>query len=177
MTEEMNKDQDVTENMAAENQEKPVSEIETLKAQVEQLKDQLLRTVADSENVRKRMERQSEDMAKYAVSNFAKDLINVSENIHRALSSVTAENLENQFLKSLYDGVEMTRKELLNVFEKNKIMMIAPNIGDCFDHNIHQAVAHVDNADLKSGQISGVMQNGYMIHDRLLRPAMVAVVK
>lgn len=145
---------------------------------INELKDKLLRTAAENENLRKRFEKQIEDTAKFAVTNFAKDLINVADNLMRALNSIDSKSLENdKFLQSIYSGVEITKKELFGVFEKNKIKLVMPEIGEPFDHNIHQAVAHVENSELPAGSIAEVLQNGYTIYDRLLRPAMVSVVK
>ncbi|MBN8828623.1 MAG: nucleotide exchange factor GrpE [Sphingobacteriia bacterium] len=145
--------------------------------QINQLKDQLLRAVAESENLRKRMEKQIEDTAKYAVSSFAKDLINVSENLFRALSNFDIDKIEDKVIKSILEGVVMTQKELHNAFEKHKIIIVQPKLGDAFDHNLHQAVSQIENNELPAGTIGQVLQNGYMLHDRVLRPAMVMVVK
>lgn len=148
--------------------------MEGVLAENEQLRDQLLRTAADAENTRKRIEKQVEDTARFAVSNFAKDLINTMENLYRATHAI--ENIGadvDATLKSIADGVEMTKRELMGVFEKYGIRRIHPAKGDIFDHNVHQAVAQIPDEQLEHGQIIEVMQAGYVIHDRLLRPAMV----
>lgn len=147
--------------------------IMNLQKENEELKDQYLRSVAEAQNLRNRAEKQTEEMAKYAVSNFAKELLNVSDNFQRALEN--APKSEDEIIKNFVIGVEMTQKELLNAFKKFNISKIVPNEGDDFDYNLHQAVARVPSENVESGKIVDVMQIGYKIHDRLLRPAMVAV--
>lgn len=138
-------------------------------------KDQALRALADAENTRKRAERELADMSKYAVTGFARDLVSVLENLQRALDSIPDELKESQpAVASLATGVEMTLKELLAVFERHGIRRIHP-LGEKFDHNYHQAVAQIENTDAEPGTIVQVLAAGYVIHDRLLRPAMVGV--
>lgn len=139
------------------------------------MKDQALRALAETENTRRRSERELADMNKYAVTNFAKDLVNVLENLQRATEAIPAELRSSQpAVNSLATGVEMTLKELLTTFERYGIVRIDP-MGQKFDHNYHQAVAQVDAPDAEPGSVVQVLQAGYSIHDRLLRPAMVAV--
>lgn len=139
------------------------------------MKDQALRALAETENTRRRSERELADMSKYAVSNFAKDLVNVLENLQRATDAIPPELRANQpAVASLATGVEMTLKELLTTFERYGIVRIDP-IGQKFDHNYHQAVAQIDSPGAEPGSVVQVLQAGYSIHDRLLRPAMVAV--
>jgi molecular chaperone GrpE len=153
-------------------------EISDLKTEIEKLKGELIRSAADSENLRKRTRKEVEDSAKYAVSSFAKDLINVMENLHRALSSVPVEKLEeSKLVRSIYDGVELTKKELEGVFQKNSIKRISPEVGEQFNHNYHQAITQVPTDEHEEGAVVNVIQAGYMINDRLLTPAMVAVAK
>ena len=143
----------------------------------EQLKDQLLRTMAEFENYKKRSEREVKDMAKYAVSGFAKDMVSVSDNLSRALLAVPEDQRENSpLMKSLCEGVRMTEAELLKVFNKNGIVKIDP-LNEPFNHNEHQAIMEVDEPSAKPGDVVEVLQSGYKIHDRLLRPAMVKVAK
>lgn len=147
-----------------------------LKEDVKLLKDQLLRAVAEGENIRKRFEKQIEDTAKFAIASFAKDLINVIENLERATETITQEVLtENPLVKTISEGIEMTKRELFSVFEKNNIVRINPLKGDKFDHNFHQAVSNIGDSGLESNSIVAVMQAGYVINDRLLRPAIVTV--
>jgi molecular chaperone GrpE len=139
------------------------------------LKDQALRALAEVENTRRRGERELQDMSKYAVTGFARDLVSVLENLQRAVDSIPAEMRTNQpAVNNLAVGVEMTLKELLGVFERQGIKRIDP-MGQKFDHNFHQAVAQIDTPDAEAGTVVQVLQAGYVIHDRLLRPAMVGV--
>lgn len=141
------------------------------------LKDQLIRAVAEMENLRKRTERDMQDARKYAVTGFARDLVNVLENLQLALLNIPADDRKNDVkLNTLAEGVEMTANELLRVFEAQGIVRIAPQ-GEKFDHNFHQAVAQVEDTSKEPGTIVQVLQAGYIIHDRLLRPAMVTVAK
>lgn len=148
-----------------------------LEAEVEKLKDQLLRTLADLENYRKRAEREREDMAKYAISGFARELLTVSDNLKRAIVSVP-ENHEDplKLLESLLKGVEITEKELLSIFTKHHIEKIDP-MGQVFDHQLHQAMFEVEETDQAPGTIVQVLQPGYTLHGRLLRPALVGIAK
>lgn len=146
-------------------------------AETEHLKDQLLRNLAEAENLRKRAAKQVEDANKFAVSNFAKDLIEVLENLYLA-NNIPAEALEeNSLLQSISKGVEMTKTTLLSVFEKYGIKRINPNIGDNFDHNLHEAVSQIEQPEFAPNSIISVMRAGYTLHDRLLKPAMVVVAK
>jgi molecular chaperone GrpE len=148
-----------------------------LLAENKELKDQLLRAFAETDNLRKRTERDLQDARKYAVTGFARDLVNVLENLQLALLNIPAEARENdEKLATLAEGVEMTANELLRVFQNQGIIRIAP-VGEKFDHNFHQAVAQVESGDAEAGTIIQVLQAGYVIHDRLLRPAMVTVAK
>lgn len=138
-------------------------------------RDQALRALAETENSRRRAERELADMSKYAVTGFARDLVNVLENLQRALAAISPEQkAADPSLANLATGVEMTMKELLGVFEKHGIHRLDP-LGQKFDHNFHQAVAQIDTPDAEPGIIVQVLQAGYVIHDRLLRPAMVGV--
>ena len=139
------------------------------------MKDQALRGLAEAENTRRRAEREVADMSKYAVTGFARDLVSVIENLQRAVESIPAELKASQpAVANLALGVEMTMSELLKTFEKHGIKRIDP-LGQKFDHNFHQAVAQIDAPDADAGTVVQVLQAGYVIHDRLLRPAMVGV--
>ena len=149
--------------------------IEEKDAEIAALKDQALRALAETENTRRRAERELQDMSKYAVTGFAKDLVSVLENLQRALDSIPAEMKDSQpAVKNLAVGVEMTLNELLGIFNRQGIQRIDP-MGQKFDHNFHQAVAQIDTPDAEPGIVVQVLQAGYVIHDRLLRPAMVGV--
>ena len=155
----------------------PITHVAALEEEIESLKDQLLRAVAETENVRKRSRKQLEDMAKYASTDFAKDMLGVGDNLRRALDSVPKDALEkDEHLKNLAKGVELTEKGLITVIERHGIKQINP-LGEKFDPNLHQAMFQVDDANQPPGTVAQVVQSGYMIHDRLLRPAMVGVVK
>lgn len=141
-----------------------------------ELKDQMLRAVAEAENVRRRAQKEIEDRSKYAVSGFAQDMLEVLENLHRAEGSIPKESREeNPLLNTLLQGVELTKAELQRVFDKYGITRVYP-LGQPFDHNVHQAVAQLES-DEKEGTVVNVIQAGYLLKDRLLRPAMVAVAK
>jgi molecular chaperone GrpE len=175
MTEPAEAPQEPVDNTQESAQE--VNVVETLNAEIASLKDKLLRAVAETDNVRKRAQRDVEETSKYAVTPLAKDLVNVCENLNRALECIPADQRDaNPLLKSLGDGVEMTLKELLAIFQRNGIRRIEP-LGEKFDHNFHQAVMQVQSPDHEAGTVVQVLQAGYVIHDRLLRPAMVGVAK
>jgi molecular chaperone GrpE len=147
-------------------------------AEVADLKDRLLRAVAETENVRRRAERERDETAKYAVTGFARDLLNVADNLRRALQNIAPEvRAKDEALNTLADGVEMTERELLKVFDKYGIHVVEPQPGEKFDHNFHQAMFEVPSADQQPGTVVSVMQVGYALKERLLRPAMVGVAK
>lgn len=149
--------------------------IEAKDAEIVALKDQALRALAETDNTRRRAERELGDMSKYAVTGFARDLVNVLENLQRAIGSVPADLKESQpAVANLAVGVEMTLNELLGIFNRQGIERIDP-MGQKFDHNFHQAIAQIDTPDAEAGTVVQVLQAGYKIHDRLLRPAMVGV--
>jgi molecular chaperone GrpE len=141
------------------------------------LKDQSLRALAEVENIRRRSEREKNDAAKFGASKLAGDLVSVVENLHRAVDSITDAHKESSPLfKNLAMGVEMTLKELHSVLEKHGISRIDPT-GQPFNHEQHQALSQIEHADAPEGTVLQVMQACYMMHDRLLSPAMVAVAK
>ena len=156
-------------------EEKTSDEILALKEEISDLTDKLLRNAADAENVRKRCEKQLEEAKIYAIGNFAKDMLSVMDNLSRALEHKPQE-MSNE-VKNILMGVEMTKQEMINIFIKYKMNAISPSIGDKFDYNLHSAVAQVATNDHPEGTILSVMQAGYMIDGRLLRPAMVTVSK
>lgn len=140
-------------------------------------KDQLLRALAETDNIRKREKKLREDERLYAITGFSRDMMEPIENLYRAMDNIPESAKISPEFKSFIDGMEITIKEFNNALTKNGMKRIFPNIGDMFDHNLHQAVAHVPDANAKEGSVISVMQAGYLIHDRLLRPAMVAVAK
>jgi molecular chaperone GrpE len=148
-----------------------------LRAEIAQLKDQVLRSLAEVENVRRRVEREKQDMAKYAVANFAKAILPVADNLERALASVTPEaRAQDPALENLCVGLELTYNELKAANEKFGVKQIEA-MGKRLDPNLHQAVFEVEDPSVPAGTVVQVMQPGYTIHDRLLRPAMVGVAK
>lgn len=155
----------------------PAPEEPTPEEQVAEMKDRLLRALADVENTRRRADRDVEDARKYGASGFAKDLLNVSDNLRRALETVSDEMRDgDEGVKNLVLGIEMVEKELLSAFERQGITKIDP-LGEPFDHNFHQAMYEMPDTGYPAGTVAEVMQPGYVIRDRLLRPAMVAVAK
>lgn len=154
-----------------------VDPIEELTAEVAELKDKLLRQAAEMENLRRRTEREKQDMAKYAISNFAKDIITLDDNLARTLSAVPEGAIdEDPALKALVEGVEMTGRELTNVLERHGIKRIDPK-GEIFDPNSHQALFEIPNPEVAAGTVMEVVAPGFTIDSRILRPAMVGVAK
>ena len=147
-----------------------------LQAALDDTKDRLLRAMAETENLRRRAVREREDAGKYAMSGFARDMLSVLDNLRRALDSLPADARQNEALSGLVAGVEMTERELLSTFERHGISRLEPQ-GEKFDHNFHQAMFHVEGSDQPDGTIVEVVQAGYVIAGRLLRPAMVGVAK
>jgi molecular chaperone GrpE len=150
--------------------------VSDLEAEVARLKDQLLRALADTENVRRRAEREREDTSKYAVATLARDVVSVADNLRRALESLPADQAPNDATRNLLAGVEATERELLAIFERRGIKRIEP-VGERFDPNFHQAMFEVPNSGQEAGTVVQVLQPGYLIFDRLLRPALVGVAK
>lgn len=156
--------------------------IEVLKARVTELEDKRQRALAEVENLRRRSERQQGEASAYAVTGFARDLLSVSDNLRRAMESApgagsdSPEHPDSATLKAFIEGVEMTERELTSAFEKHGIRPIEP-MGEKFDPNLHQAMFEVDDPEAEPGTITKVIQSGFLLKDRLLRPAMVAVVK
>ncbi|BAQ44608.1 MULTISPECIES: nucleotide exchange factor GrpE [Methylobacterium] len=150
----------------------------TLEAEKLDLKDKLLRTLADMENLRRRTEREVADARTYAVTNFARDMLNAADNVRRALESVPAEARETAegALKALVDGIELTERDLLKTLERHGVKRVDPQ-GQRFDPNLHQAMFEVPNPDVTSGTVVQVVQSGYVIGERVLRPALVGVAK
>jgi molecular chaperone GrpE len=133
--------------------------------------------LAESENQRRRAEREREDARRYAASAFAKDLLDVADNLRRALASVAPEKVQDEQVKNLLEGVAATERALLAAFERNGLKRIEPEIGERFDFNLHQAMFEVEKSGRPASSIVQVLQPGYQMHDRLLRPALVGVAK
>jgi molecular chaperone GrpE len=154
----------------------PETRIVELEAELAEQKDRLLRALAETENVRRRGQREREDAAKYAVAGFAKDLLSAADNLRRALDSLPDAEVKDDRTRSLLAGVAATERELLSIFERYGIKRIDPK-GERFDHNFHQAIFEAERPDQPSGIVVEVLQPGYVLHERLLRPAMVGVAK
>ena len=153
--------------------------VETLARENAESKDRLLRTLAEMENLRKRTEREIGDARHYGIASFARDILAVADNMDRALAALDAELREaaNAGVKALLDGVELTERELHNVLEKHGVKKFEPQKGERFDPNLHQAVYEAPDPSLPSGTVAQIVQPGYMIGERMLRPALVAVAK
>ena len=154
------------------------AEILALKEEAGKSKDQLLRMLAEMDNLRKRTEREKAEATLYAATNFAREILSVSDNMDRALATAEADHLREatEPVKNLVAGVEMTRRELLNVFERHGIKRVDP-MGEKFDPHFHQAVYEVPTNEQPPGTVVQVMQPGFKIGERVLRPAMVGVAK
>jgi len=140
---------------------------------IEELKDRLIRNAAETDNMRKRFEKQIEEARDYAVFSFAKDLINVTDNINRAIAHKPQE--ENQEAKNILQGVEMIFAEFSSILTKHHVKTVETKIGDKFDYNNHQAIAQIPTKDYPKGVVVDIMQVGYKLKDRLLRPTVVAI--
>lgn len=148
-----------------------------LEAQIADLTDRLLRSHAEIDNIRKRSEREKSDMAKYAITKFAGDVVNVGDNFSRAVSAIPAGAADHDpALKSLLDGVLMMEREFLNVLDRHGVKRIDPS-GEPFNPHLHQAVMEQQSNEVPNGTVLQVFQAGYTIEDRVLRPAMVVVSK
>src|SRR5260221_14176127 len=141
-------------------------------------KDRLLRTLADMDNMRKRTEREVADARVYGISTFARDILGVADNMHRAMQALDDElrAKADEGLKALLEGVELTERELMNVLEKHGVKRIEP-LGQKFDPNRHQAMYEIEDLSVPAGSVIQGMQAGYLIGDRMLRPALVAGAK
>lgn len=152
-------------------------EVIQLKSELSAMRDRALRAVAEAENVRRRADKERSDTLKYAASGIAKELLPVVDNLRRAVEAVPEEHrADNEVMKNLLVGVEMTEKMLLDAFQKNNIVKIDP-LDEKFNYAEHQAIQEVPGTDKPAGTVVQVLQPGYKLHDRLLRPAMVLVAK
>ena len=154
----------------------PEELIEKLNEEITDLKDQRLRAIAELENFRKRAEKDQSDALKYGISNFAKEIVNIRDNIERAQSSISEEAKNNEAIKSVIEGIDLIAQSVVSTFEKIGINKI-DSLNKKFDHNLHQAMMEIENDDLEPGTIVQELIPGYTLHDRLLRPAMVGVSK
>ncbi len=148
-------------------------ELEALRAERDEMRDKFMRALADAENARKRGERDRREAEQYGGSKLARDMLPVYDNLRRALNAITDETRAQS--AALIEGVELTLRELLSVLNKHGVSLIVPEVGDTFDPQQHQAMFEAPLPGTKAGQIIQVMTEGFMIHDRLLRPAQVGV--
>ena len=160
----------------SENSESEEDIISKLNDEISNLKDQRLRAIADLENFRKRAEKEQSDALKYGISNFAKEIINIKDNIERAQSSISDEVRSNEAVKSVVEGLDMIAKSTVSTFEKIGIKKIEC-IDEKFDPNLHQAMIEIEKEDVEPQTIVQEILPGYTLHDRLLRPSMVGVSK
>lgn len=152
------------------------NELAELHTKVEDLNDQLLRSLAENQNLRRRLQKEVEDAHQYAIAKFAQALLSVADNFERALSLIPDELSDNEHFKNFIVGIELTEKELAKVFEGHSVQKHMP-LNEKFDHNLHQALFDIPNNDVEPGTVLQVVQSGYSLKDRLLRPAMVGVAK
>jgi len=154
-----------------------LQQLAELKAENAELRDRLLRTMAEMENLRRRTEREKSDTQKYAISEFARDAVSIGDNLRRAIEAAQKEPIEgNPALKTLLEGVEVTERELLKVFERYGVTRFDP-LGEKFDPHMHEAMVKVDVPGVPADLVVQVLQAGYKIADRVLRPAAVIVAK
>ncbi len=149
------------------------AEIAQLRAERDDMRDRFMRALADAENARKRGDRDRREAEQYGGSKLARDMLPVFDNLRRALEAVPEDQKDTN--KALLEGVELTLRELLNVFKKHGIEPIEPEVGDTFDPQTHQAMFEAPVPGTKAGEIIQVAATGFMLHDRLLRPAQVGV--
>ncbi len=151
--------------------------IKTLEEQLDRTKDQMIRALADAENTRKRAVKERQNASKYAISNFARDIINVADNLHRALEAIPEEILkEFPQVKNLVSGIEATERELIRCFEKNGIGKLEP-LNEKFDPNFHEVMFEAPMPEKENGTIIQIIEPGYIINGRILRPAKVGIAK
>jgi len=147
-----------------------------LEEELETLRNEVLYAQAETQNVRRRLEREKAEASAYAATGFARDMLSVADNLARALAAIPEEHRGNEAMKAFVTGIEMTARELETVFQRNGIVRIKA-IGEKLDPNRHQAIMEMEATDSEPGTVVHEMQPGYMIKDRLLRPAMVGVAK
>ena len=169
-TDEAQNEADSAEEETIENEE------EKLQEEIRSLKEDKIRVLAEMENLRKRFDREKIDSIKYGSVNFARDILSPGDNLERALSAINQEEDHPQSFRNLIEGLKMVQKELSSALEKNGISKIN-SINEKFDPNLHQAMMEVERDDIEEGVVVQEIQTGYMMHDRLLRPAMVGVSK
>ncbi|MCP3907947.1 MAG: nucleotide exchange factor GrpE [Oceanicoccus sp.] len=174
-TEELVEETQATEEVAqaAEEGPGPEAQIEALQDELTKTKDDALRTLADAQNIKRRAEGEIDKARKFALEKFASELLGVADNLERALE---AADTDNEAVKPLAEGVELTQKTLVDALAKFNVKQLDP-VGEPFDPQFHQAMSMVENPDVEPNTVTLVMQKGYTLNERLLRPAMVMVSK
>ncbi len=170
--------EEIVNSHESDNESVPLSLEETLKQELAESQERMLRAFAEVENIRKRSEKEKKDARDYAITTFARDMLSITDNMARAMASIQEQDKENagDNIRNLIIGIEMIHKELHTIFERNGIKSISP-IGEKFDPNYHQAMFESDSHEYPAGHIMQVISDGYLMKDRILRPAMVGVVK
>ena len=171
-----NKSNSIDEKDSSKNEEDLDNDESDPHDKIKDLKDQLLRSLAENENLRKRTAKEIEQIKKYGHISLLRDFLNVVDNMERAVKSSTSENQSETGVRNLIDGIEIVLKEMKSLLEKNQIKKIEP-LHEKFDYNFHQAMFEAPSSDYEEGLIIEVIQPGYVLHDRLIRPAMVGVSK
>ena len=174
--EEINEEIIIEDTEEGTEDEEIKNEEDELKEEISKLKEEKIRALAEMENLRKRFDREKIDLIRYGSVNLARDILSPGDNLERALSSVNKEEEHSESIKNLIEGLLMVKKELASVLEKNSITKI-DSVDKKFNPNLHQAMMEVENNDLDEGVVVQEIQSGFMMHDRLLRPAMVGVSK
>ena len=170
-TDEVNVDENGDEDIQVD------ETVENKNKEIKELKDQLLRSLAEGENLRKRTLKEIADAKKYSHISFVRDLLSSVDNLQRALEAVPDDKSQlSEPIKNLFIGLEIVEKEILNTFEKYSLKQINP-LGEKFDYNLHQAMFEVPTNEKEPGYVVEVSQKGYLLHDRLVRPAMVGISK
>jgi molecular chaperone GrpE len=172
---DQNSEQQEEENLDSNNEEEESAPEMSLEDQVKDLEDRNLRLLAEMQNIRSRHQKDMKEAREFAVTSFAQDMILVLENINRAKESIP--DGDNQVYKNILEGINMIREEVINVFTKQGIERVAPEVGDDFDYKIHQAVVQIPTNEVAEGKVCQLIHAGYLMKERVLRPAMVGVAK
>ena len=165
-----------SENQSLENNDNDIDEREKLSEELEKLKEEKLRLLAEMENLRKRSEKEKLDSIRYGSINLARDILSPGDNLTRALEAIPEDEKTSEKFKNLIDGLTMVQKEFSTILRKHGVNKIEA-INTKFDHNLHQAMVELEDDEVDEGTVVQEMQSGYTMHDRLLRPSMVAVSK
>ena len=167
---------DISSENNHEEQQEQAQEVD-YKAIIEDLNDKLLRAMAEAQNTRRRADIDIQNAKNFGIQSFAKDLLGVMDNLFRAADNIPDSDAQTDAkLKAIKDGIEITKREMINVFERNSIKRIEP-ANEAFDPNLHQAISQIPDSSVAAGSVLQVLQSGYIIKDRLLRPALVVIAK